>query len=123
MNTQRNEGKKNFENKNNKKLYMYSYKHFTPGNKSLGSTKLIQYQTLKNDTVVCGCYRRVSKKFVDRAPNQNVSRAVRIANIVRSTVGGKTHFGNYYFTEPVFNYLGKVEGQPGGSGAPVRNRY
>jgi hypothetical protein len=23
----------------------------------------------------------------------------------------------------VFNYLGRVEGQPGGSGAPLRNRF
>jgi hypothetical protein len=102
---------------------MYSYKHFSPGQSTFGATNIIHYQVKRPEDIVCGCYKRVSKTFVDQVPQRRVSRAVRVANVVRSTRGGKVHFGNYYYVEPVFNYLGKVAGQPGGSGAPVRNRF
>ena len=78
---------------------------------------------LKNRDVVGNCYKRISQKFINPAPIITTSRAIRISNIVRNSIGGKTHFGNYYKVQPVFNYLGKIEGQPGGSGAPIRNRY
>ena len=55
---------------------------------------------------------------------QNISNSQRISQVINSSVGGSTQFGNYYLGEPVvFNYLGRVEGQPGGSGAPLRNRF
>jgi hypothetical protein len=39
-------------------------------------------------------------------------------------IGGTTQFGNGYLGQPVnINYLGRGEGQPGGSGAPPRNRF
>jgi hypothetical protein len=58
-------------------------------------------------------YRTVEGFEVDTTPQ-----------VINSTVGGSTQFGNYYLGEPVvFNYLGRVEGQPGGSGAPLRNRF
>ena len=48
----------------------------------------------------------------------------RLSGVINNTVGGSTQFGHYYLGEPVrFNFLGRVEGQPGGSGAPLRNRF
>ena len=39
-------------------------------------------------------------------------------------VGGTTQFGNFYLGQPLsLNYLGRTEGQPGGSGIPPRNRF
>lgn len=39
-------------------------------------------------------------------------------------MGGTTQFGNFYLGQPLLlNYLGRTEGQPGGSGIPPRNRF
>ena len=105
---------------------MYSYKHFTPGRKS-SSSKLINYNALidaYSKNVVCNCYQEEYKKNTSNSVVNNISNSQRIAQVINSSVGGSTQFGNYYLGEPVvFNYLGRVEGQPGGSGAPIRNRF
>jgi hypothetical protein len=104
---------------------MYSYKHFTPGRKS-GSSKLINYNALLNtsEKLVCNCYQDEYKKFTSQSSSDNISNTRRIAQTINRTIGGSTQFGNYYLGAPaVINYLGRVEGQPGGSGAPLRNRF
>jgi len=105
---------------------MYSYKHFTPG-RNAGASKLINYNALieaYSKQIVCNCYQEEYKKFTSQSPSSNISNSRRISQVINSSVGGSTHFGNYYLGEPVvFNYLGRVEGQPGGSGAPLRNRF
>ena len=41
-----------------------------------------------------------------------------------SRVSGKTQFGNFYLGQPLnINYLGRMEGMPGGSGMPPVNRF
>lgn len=103
---------------------MYSYKHFTPGKKSSGTRKLINYNAKTQQDVVCNCFAEESKKFTSQGSNSNTSRAQRISQVINNTVGGSVQFGNYYLGQPVVvNYLGRMEGQPGGSGAPLRNRY
>jgi len=38
--------------------------------------------------------------------------------------GGNTQFGNFYLGQPLsLNYLGRMEGQIGGSGQPPRNSF
>jgi hypothetical protein len=38
--------------------------------------------------------------------------------------GGITQFGNFYLGQPLnLNYLGRMEGQLGGSGAPPTNKF
>ena len=38
--------------------------------------------------------------------------------------GGITQFGDFYLGQPLkINYLGRTEGQPGGSGCPPRNKF
>jgi hypothetical protein len=104
---------------------MYSYKHFTPGKKSVGLNKLINYNAaLTTNGVVCNCFVEEYKKFTSQSTVSNTSRSQRISQIVNSTVGGSVQFGNYYLAQPVIvNYLGRTEGQPGGSGGPLRNRF
>ena len=37
---------------------------------------------------------------------------------------GKIYFGNFYLNQPLkVNYLGQMEGQPGGTSNPPRNKY
>jgi hypothetical protein len=101
---------------------MYSYKHFTPGS-NLKCGKLITYAGVSNSNIKPCSYVNgeiIKKSFL----THNISNSQRVAQVINSSVGGSTHFGNYYLGEPVvFNYLGRVEGQPGGSGAPLRNRF
>ena len=41
-----------------------------------------------------------------------------------SRVSGKTQFGNFYLGQPLnINYLGRMEGMPGGSGMPPVNKF
>ena len=38
--------------------------------------------------------------------------------------GGQIQFGNFYLVKPLqLNYLGRMEGQPGGGGAPPKNKF
>lgn len=38
--------------------------------------------------------------------------------------GGTTQFGNFYLGQPLsLNFLGRSQGQPGGSGSPPRNKF
>jgi hypothetical protein len=41
-----------------------------------------------------------------------------------SRMSGKIQFGNFYLGQPLsINYLGRMEGMPGGSGMPPLNRF
>lgn len=102
------------------------YKHFAPGRNS-NASRLINYNAVMDaysKKIICNCYQEQYKKFTSNTTVNNISNSQRIAQVINSTIGGSTQFGNYYLGEPVvFNYLGRVEGQPGGSGAPLRNRF
>jgi hypothetical protein len=67
---------------------------------------------------------------------ENISGKMRIAqrlrldgysqksNPIARINGGITQFGNFYLgQQATLNYLGRMEGQPGGSGAPPINNY
>jgi hypothetical protein len=57
--------------------------------------------------------------------NKNESNTMRIAKIINTNgLGKNTRFGNDYTNRgPLITYLGTTEGQPGGSGAPPRNKF
>jgi len=57
--------------------------------------------------------------------NKNESTAMRYANIINTNgLGSNLQFGNDYTNRPLLvTYLGTTEGQPGGSGAPPRNKF
>uniref|UniRef100_A0A6C0EDJ8 Uncharacterized protein n=1 Tax=viral metagenome TaxID=1070528 RepID=A0A6C0EDJ8_9ZZZZ len=57
--------------------------------------------------------------------NKNESNAMRYANIINTNgLGSNLQFGNDYTNRTVLvTYLGTTEGQPGGSGAPPRNKF
>jgi hypothetical protein len=48
----------------------------------------------------------------------------RISQIITTSLGGRIHYGNFYLGQPLItNYLGRFEGQPGGGGVPIRNKF
>jgi hypothetical protein len=107
---------------------MYSYTHFTPGSKKRCS-KMINYVSQMNaispDNIkTCDYSTNEIKKPSSQQVSSNISNKQRISQTIISSIGGRTQFGNYYLGQPVVaNYLGRYEGQPGGSGTPLRNRF
>ena len=124
---------------------MSSYQNFMPGKRS-NMRKMIRYTaeynfyynvinnlnaTNANNTsndfygpLKCPCIPDNYVKYVvgSDSPSIKVSNNVRIAQIVNYSKGGKSQFGNFYLGQPLnVNYLGRIEGMPGGSGSPPTN--
>ena len=57
-------------------------------------------------------------------PSTNKSRSQILSNLLTNyTYYGKVQFVNSSLGTPLYvNYLGRTQGQPGGSGAPPKNR-
>jgi hypothetical protein len=120
---------------------MYSYTSFTPGAnfrcRRLLAAAIVNniINNINNDNINNGDFTNITLKTCNYAPTvyqklykpsikPEISNARRVSQVLQRTVGGSTQFGNYYLGKPtVFNYLGRVEGQPGGSGAPLRNKF
>jgi len=111
---------------------MYSYRTFTPGGRK-DTSRIIKYVALYNelqgnDGQINTCYC-TPDKYDKNTPGSDsssakVSYATRIAQVIQSTRGGKTQYGNFYLGQQLnVNYLGRIEGMPGGSGMPPTNRF
>ena len=70
---------------------MYSYRHFTPGKKS-NSRNMITY-TDTNSSVVCMCVEDKYDKTTVLNNTPNISGSMRIAQTIRTSIGGTTRFG------------------------------
>lgn len=111
---------------------MHSQRSFTPGKKS-GCSKMINYITDYNalfpnaSQITCiGMGSDKYDKFVvgSDSPSTRVSNNIRTSQIVKYSKGGKTQYGNFYLGQPLnINYLGKMEGMPGGSGSAPKNQF
>ena len=61
--------------------------------------------------------QRIAQRLILDGSSQNVVRISRFN-------GGITQFGNFYLNQPLsLNYLGRMEGQPGGGGSPPKNTF
>lgn len=111
---------------------MYSYRQFAPGGRK-DTSRIIKYVAEYNQIYgtagqINTCYC-VPDKYDKNTPGSDsssarVSYATKIAQTIQSAKGGKTQYGNFYLGQPLnINYLGRVEGMPGGSGMPPRNRF
>jgi hypothetical protein len=109
---------------------VYSPIKFTRGGKSITS-RMISYIALYNElypgkATNCYCFAGKFDKNtpVSDSPSQKASYAQRIAYVIRNAKGGNVQYGNFYLGQPLnVNYLGRVEGMPGGSGMPPLNRF
>ena len=110
---------------------MYSYSNFRLRSKS-ASSRIINYITPYNqvfyNTEKKNCYC-ISNKLDKNTPGSlspalRVSSSIRISKLVNSTKGGKMQYGNFYLGEQLnINYLGRIQGMPGGSGSPPVNKF
>ena len=107
-------------------------KYFTPGKKS-GTARMINYIAAYNaafpNSEQLTCQACVPDKYDKRilgsdSPSTRVSNNIRISQIVNFAKGGTTQYGNFYLGQPLnVNYLGRIDGMPGGAGAPPRNQF
>lgn len=68
----------------------------------------------------------VLKKASCQPYSANFTQNSKVAYAVNTYRGGRIQFGNYYLIpshRPGLNYLGRSEGMPGGSGAPIKNKF
>jgi hypothetical protein len=73
----------------------------------------------------CKCVKKQQYSFIGGKPVfPNISTNLRISQIINASLGGKINFGNCYLGQPpLIDALGSIEGQPGGSFSPVRNKF
>ena len=104
---------------------MYSYQSFIRGRKG-NLKKVINYESQRE--VYCECRQNYLDKDKRIINESNESNNLRISNIIQNNngKGGKIRYGNTYLitqVPPLVDILGSIEGQPGGSFAPLRNRF
>lgn len=127
-------------------MSIYS-RYYTPGQKSRAS-RMIRYNAVYNELreslnnnptnpifyyppseiqkeIVCNCYtNQKNTNFVDDQTYGNISTNMIVAQKIKIGRGSSLQFGNYYLGDiKKVNYLGRFEGQPGGSGFPLRNKF
>jgi len=73
----------------------------------------------KNAFYQCGC-NNVEKYDKGFAGYHNVSKNLLRGTLINALKGGQMRFGG---DNSGPNYLGRIEGQNGGGGAPIRNRF
>jgi hypothetical protein len=112
-------------------INMYSHTRFTPGNRS-NSSRMINYVAEYNarfpnsPKLNCECiHEKYDKNIIGSdSASTRVSSNTRISQIIKTSLGGKTQYGNFYLGQPLsLNYLGRAEGMPGGSGSAPKNRF
>jgi len=99
-----------------------------------GSGIVIFYVTSINDTCLpcegIGCIQEKVNKIKTGYTDPVQTQSARISQLVTNSLGGRTTFGNVGLGLGVsvnartYNtYLGGIEGQPGGSPRPLRNKF
>lgn len=116
---------------------MHTQQGFTPGNKSASKRMILynaQYNSLNANSLNqnyqqpnCACIGEINNKQLPSSSDTvsgKVPYNVRISQIINSKRGGSTQFGNFYLGQPLqVNCFGRVQGMPGGSGAPPLNQF
>ena len=91
--------------------------HLTPG-----SLKHV----ITSKQFYCGCIKRQQRRFIAGSELfSNISTNMKNSQIINASLGGKISFGNCYLgqQQTQIDALGSIEGQPGGSFSPVRNKF
>lgn len=111
---------------------MYSYGHFRPGGTN-NTARIIKYvaeynKVYSDEGQINTCYCIPNKYDKNTpgsySPSAKVSYATRISNVINLRKGGTLQYGNFYLGESLdINYLGKIQGMPGGSGMPPKNKF
>jgi len=93
---------------------------FTPGYNNRFK-QLYKYGVYQNN-VTCNCIQPQTYVVKTGSNDPTQTENNRITRAVTNNLGGKIMWGNFGVPAKV-NYLGGIEGQPGGSLRPLRNRF
>jgi len=83
------------------------------------------YKLLKNisKNKECICFEDKYLKLKQGFNDPNITNSLRISQILNNNyLGGRVVFGNNNIPYKI-DYLGSIEGQPGGSYSPLRNQF
>ena len=93
---------------------------FYPGSKPRFN-KLYTYNIYR-EYPTCSCIQEKVDNIKSGYNNPTQTENTRISQILSNSLGGRITYGN--FGTPVeINYFGRKEGHPGGSIAPLRNKF
>jgi|LakMenE01Jun11ns_1017448.scaffolds.fasta_scaffold9872042_2 hypothetical protein len=82
----------------------------------------LQKEIFPNANGECNCITNKVLSIKQGYLDPNINDAQRISQILQTSVGGRTTFGNY--NNPLnVNCLGGIEGQSGGIPRPLRNKF
>ena len=108
-----------------------STRKFTPGNSS-NSSRMIRYIAEFNarypgeESLKCVCIPDKINKFLPGSDSVSyrIPNKMRVSQLVQTSLGGSIQYGNFYLGQPLeLNYLGNLQGMPGGSGMPPKNTF
>jgi hypothetical protein len=94
--------------------------YFAPGS-NINFSRLYTYVIFKNYNT-CNCIQQKVNNAKTGWNDPLQTENMRISSAITNNLGGKITWGNFGVPAKV-NYLGRVEGQPGGSLQPLRNRF
>jgi hypothetical protein len=93
---------------------------FIPGSKPKFN-KLYTYTVFKNFNT-CACIKEKVNNYRTGHNDPLQTENKRISQTLQNNLGGKITYGNMGVPSN-FNYLGRVEGQPGGSLLALKNKF
>ena len=91
---------------------------FIPGSTLKSNNTYLIYKKYES----CRCLQQNYSKTITGYNNPLQTTNMRISQAITNNLGGRTTFGNFG-TPAIVNYLGSIEGQPGGSFRPLRNKF
>jgi len=111
-------------NKSRKIQYNAVYNELRRSLSNDPTSPIFYYPFSYQQTRSCFCDSQVVGNTPLINPSQNTSTVLRVSNILQNyAYYGQTQYANAPLGIPArVNYLGKTEGQPGGSGMPPKNR-
>jgi len=102
---------------------MYSYLNLKNNTGPIKKyNKLIEYAAYV-EYQDCKCKPEIFKKESANPNSSYDSRNLRVSQTINSTRGGRIQFGDINGNPLAFNYLGRLEGMPGGGGTPIKNKF
>jgi len=84
--------------------------------------KKVYTYTVFDKYSTCQCIQQKVNNVKSGGNDPTQTENMRIGQILSNNLGGKITWGNFG-TPVALNYLGRAEGQPGGSLKPLRNRF
>jgi len=83
--------------------------------------KIHKYYIYRNN-VACNCIQNKITTLNTSTNNKSETENERISQIISNNLGGKITYGNFGIPAKI-NYLGRIEGQSGGSSSKLTNKF